>query len=62
MKKAKSALKTVFMEILDQLWTLVALAVGWLVLEGSAKTMTANIVIVTLIIWIATSKVRNSSK
>ena len=62
MKKIVSALKTVFMEVLDQLWTLVALAVGWLVLEGSAKTMTANLVIVTLIIWIATSKVRNSNK
>jgi hypothetical protein len=62
MKKIASALKTIFMEILDQLWTLVALAVGWLVLEGSAKTMTANIVIVTLIIWVATSKVRNSNK
>lgn len=62
MKKIASALKTVFMEVLDQLWTLVALAVGWLVLEGSAKTMTANIVIVTLIVWVATSKIRNSGK
>jgi hypothetical protein len=62
MKKIASALKTVFMEVLDQLWTLVALAVGWLVLEGSAKTMTANIVIVTLIVWVATSKIRNSDK
>lgn len=62
MKKIASALKTVFMEVLDQLWTLVALAVGWLVLEGSAKTTTANIVIVTLIIWVATSKLRNSDK
>jgi len=62
MKKIASVLKTIFMEVLDQLWTLVALAVGWLVLEGSAKTMTANIVIVTLIVWIATSKIRNSDK
>jgi hypothetical protein len=62
MKKIASALKTIFTEVLDQLWTLVALAVGWLVLEGSAKTMTANIVIVTLIIWVATSKIRNSNK
>jgi len=62
MKKIASALKTIFMEVLDQLWTLVALAVGWLVLEGSAKTTTANIVIVTLIVWVATSKIRNSDK
>jgi hypothetical protein len=62
MKKIVSTLKTIFTEVLDQLWTLVALAVGWLVLEGSAKTVTANIVIVTLIIWVATSKIRNSNK
>ncbi len=62
MKKVLSALKTVFMEILDQLWTLAALAVGWLVLEGSAKTMTANIVIITLVVWIITSKIRKSNQ
>jgi hypothetical protein len=55
----KKILKTIFMEILDQLWTIVALAVGWLVLEGSAKTMTANMVIGALIIWILTSRIRN---
>lgn len=55
----KKILKTIFMEILDQLWTIVALAVGWLVLEGSAKTMTANMVIGALVIWILTSRIRN---
>jgi hypothetical protein len=56
----KKLLKTVFLEVLDQLWTIVALAVGWLVLEGSAKTVTANLVIGALIIWIVTAKVRKS--
>lgn len=55
----KKILKTIFMETLDQLWTIVALAVGWLVLEGSAKTMTANMVIGALVIWILTSRIRN---
>lgn len=62
MKKILSVFKTVFLEILDQLWTLAALAVGWLVLEGSAKTMTANIVIATLVVWIITSKIRKSNQ
>lgn len=62
MKKIKAVLKTIFMEILDQLWTVIALAVGWLVLEGSAKTMTANLVIAGLVVWIATSKIRNSKE
>jgi len=59
MKKTKNLIKIVFLETLDQLWTIVALAVGWLVLEGSAKTMTANMVIGALIIWILTSRIRN---
>jgi hypothetical protein len=60
MKKIKNAIKTVFLEILDQLWTIIALAIGWLVLEGSAKTATANLVIGATIIWILTSKIRKS--
>lgn len=59
MKKIKSALATVAREILDQLWTVIALVIGWLVLEGSAKTITANLVIGGLIVWIVTARFRN---
>lgn len=60
MKKIKSALKTIALEFLDQLWTVIALVIGWLVLEGSAKTMTANLVIGGLVVWIITAKFRKS--
>lgn len=60
MKKIKSALGTIAREILDQLWTVIALVIGWLVLEGSAKTITANLVIGGLILWIVTARFRNS--
>jgi len=60
MKKIKSVLKTIALEFLDQLWTVIALIIGWLVLEGSAKTMTANLVIGGLIVWIITAKFRKS--
>ena len=59
MKKIKSALATVAREILDQLWTVIALVIGWLVLEGTAKTVTPNLVIGGLIVWIATARFRN---
>lgn len=59
MKKIKSVLGTVAREILDQLWTVIALVIGWLVLEGTAKTITANLVIGGLIVWIATARFRN---
>lgn len=59
MKKIKSALSTIAREVLDQLWTVIALVIGWLVLEGTAKTITANLVIGGLVIWIATSRFRN---
>jgi len=55
----KKVLSTIAREILDQLWTVIALVIGWLVLEGSAKTITANLVIGGLVVWIITSKFRN---
>lgn len=59
MKKLAKLIGIVFTQILDQLWTLVALIIGWLVLEGSAKTTTANLVIAATVIWIVTYKIRN---
>lgn len=59
MKKLAKLIGIVFTQILDQLWTLVALIIGWLVLEGSAKTTTANLVMAATIIWIVTYKIRN---
>lgn len=58
----KKILATIAREILDQLWTVVALIIGWLVLEGTAKTVTANLVIGALIVWIITSKFRNTKE
>ncbi len=58
----KKILGTIAREFLDQLWTVVALVIGWLVLEGAAKTITGNLVIASLIIWIATSSFRKSEE
>jgi hypothetical protein len=45
-------------DIIDQAWTLLGMAVAWLVLEGSAKELTGNLIGITLAIWIITYPLR----
>lgn len=51
-------LKALFKDIVDQAWTLVALIIGWLVLEGSAKEITGNLILITLAVWVVTFPLR----
>lgn len=34
------------------------MAVAWLVLEGSAKTLTGNLILITLTVWVVTFPLR----
>lgn len=61
MKKLGNAIRKVFKDVLDQAWTLLGMAVAWLVLEGSAKEVTGNLILITLAIWIVTYPVRNKN-
>jgi hypothetical protein len=45
-------------DIIDQAWTLLGMAVAWLVLEGSAKELTGNLIVLTLGIWVITYPLR----
>lgn len=45
-------------DVIDQAWTLLGMAVAWLVLEGSAKTLTGNLILITLAIWVLTYPLR----
>ena len=45
-------------DIIDQAWTLLGMAVAWLVLEGSAKEHTGNLIGITLAIWVITYPLR----
>jgi hypothetical protein len=47
-------LKALAKDVLDQAWTLLGMMVAWLVLEGSAKELTGNLILITLLIWIVT--------
>jgi hypothetical protein len=41
-------------DIVEQSWTLLGMVVAWLVLEGSAKELVGNLILVTLALWVVT--------
>jgi hypothetical protein len=45
-------------DIIEQSWTLLGMAVAWLVLEGSAKDLTGTLILVTLSVWVLTYPLR----
>lgn len=51
-------LKDLFKDLIDQSWTLLGMAVAWLVLEGSARDVTGMLILITLGIWIVTFPLR----
>ena len=51
-------LKALFKDLIDQSWTLLGMAVAWLVLEGSARDLTGMLILLTLGIWIVTFPIR----
>ena len=54
----KHFIKSLIKDIIDQSWTLLGMSVAWLVLEGSAKELTGNLILITLGIWIVTFPMR----
>lgn len=54
----KKFLLGLFKDIIDQSWTLLGMAVAWLVLEGSARDLTGLLILVTLGVWVITYPIR----
>jgi hypothetical protein len=54
----KKFLLELLKDIIEQAWTLLGMAVAWLVLEGSAKTLTGNLILITLAVWVLTFPLR----
>jgi hypothetical protein len=50
--------KALLNDIIEQAWTLVALCIGYIVLDGTARTLTGYLIIGTLLFWIATFPLR----
>lgn len=51
-------IKALFKDLLDQVWTLVALVIGYVVLDGSARVLTGWLIMGTLAVWILTFPLR----
>ena len=51
-------MKEFLRDMLDQAWTLLGMFIAWLVLEGSAKTVTGWLILLTMAIWVVTYPLR----
>lgn len=51
-------MKALLKDLLDQAWTLVALIIGYIVLEGSARVLTGYLILGTLTVWVLTFPLR----
>jgi len=45
--------------MVQQLWTLLGMFIAWVVLTGSAKTVVGYAIILTLLVWAITYRLRN---
>jgi hypothetical protein len=45
--------------MVQQLWTLLGMFIAWVVLTGSAKTVVGYAIILTLVVWAITYRIRN---
>jgi hypothetical protein len=54
----KAFLKALLKDLIDQSWTLLGMAIAWLVLEGSARDLTGILIVCTLTVWIVTFPIR----
>jgi hypothetical protein len=62
MKKVKKFLVALLRDLLDQAWTLLGLALGWVLLEGSARDIVGKLIGITLLIWVVTFPLRNKDE
>lgn len=46
-------------DMIEQSWTLLGMAIAWLVLEGSARELTGYLILITISVWIITFRIRN---
>jgi hypothetical protein len=53
-------MKNFIRDMLDQTFTLLGMFVAWLVLDGSAKTVTGYAIVFCTVLWAITYPLRNS--
>lgn len=50
----KHYIKAQLQDLVDQAWTLLGLGTAWVLLEGSARELIGNMILITLAFWIVT--------
>ena len=51
-------IKDIIVESLNQTWTLLGMFVAWCVLEGSARAIVGYAIVFSLVLWLATLRLR----
>jgi hypothetical protein len=51
-------IKDIFVESLNQTWTLLGMFIAWVLLEGSARVIVGYAIILSLVLWLITLRVR----
>ena len=54
----KKFLVDLFKDLVDQSWTLLGLGTAWVLLEGSARDLVGNMILITLGFWVVTFPIR----
>lgn len=52
-------LKALLSDLANQTWTFVGLFSAWLVLTGSAKSVVGDAILISIVLWVATFRLRN---
>ena len=52
-------LKGTVSDIIDEIYTLIGLFAGWLVLTGSAKVVIGKVILIGFIVWIIRNRIKD---
>lgn len=52
-------LKSSISDIIDEIYTLIGLFAGWLVLTGSAKVIIGKVIMIGFIVWIIRNRIKD---
>jgi putative Mn2+ efflux pump MntP len=55
-------MKNFINDMMGQLWTLLGMFVAWIVLDGTAKGIVGNAILITLGVWALTYPLRREKK
>ena len=55
----KKIFSGILSDIIDEIWTLVGLFAGWLVLTGSAKTIIGQVIAIAFIVWLIRNRIKD---